>query len=211
MYGLSGFFMLVLWGCSSKSGIYQTGREWNFCAYFYDANHVLTDSFPVKMKTTAFNWVCMFMPEQKGLHYYYEGSEEPTGYIEDETRIFLHPPRGGKFAFTEIVPMPEISFPLTSSVQSDVKLEVIRYANMEELSGQTILQKQERTPNTEEYEYQGKNITCYKVEGWNTSHVETLGQYRVTYWFCPQLGFVRFLYTKPDHSVVDIRLGSTNF
>ena len=47
--------------------------------------------------------------------------------------------------------------------------------------------------------------------GWNTSHIEELGQYKVTYLFNERFGFVRFLYEKPDGSIVDMRLKQTNF
>jgi hypothetical protein len=41
-------------------------------------------------------------------------------------------------------------------------------------------------------------------------HIE-LGEYHCKYWFNEELGLIRLYYTKPDGSVVDLYLGSTNF
>ena len=64
---------------------------------------------------------------------------------------------------------------------------------------------------TEEFDYNGNRLLCYKIEGWNVSHVEEFGQYKVTYFYNENYGFVRFLYEKPNGSIVDIKLKQTNF
>jgi hypothetical protein len=206
---MSGLFVLLSSGCRNKDGIYQTGREWIFDAYFYDNNKTLVDSVPIKMETRLFNSVSFFS-WQKGLNYYYEGMEEHTGFIEDKEHIFLHSPRMGRFAFTAILPHPSMALPPELMTESHIKLTVVKMKGFEELNNQVISQTLKRT-ETEELEYARRKIFCYKSVGYNTSHIDILGQYKLTYWFHDTLGFVRILYEKPDSTQVDVKLRQTSF
>jgi hypothetical protein len=200
---------LMLFGCKHKDFVYQPYREWIFTAYFHDENKVITDSTTVKMETKGYALFSL-LSGQKMLFFYYDSMKEKTGYIANEDGISLHSPRMGRFAFTEILPTPHIGFPLGSKVESEIKLEVVK-CDFKELNNQTVIQTMTQKPDTEELEYAGEKIQCYKSEGHNTSHVETLGQYKVTYWFHEKFGFVRILYEKPDSSQIDIKLQKTNF
>ena len=198
-------------GCTTKDTdfIYQSGREWIFDAYFYNEAEELTDTIEVKMETKRLNWTSL-ISGQKGLSFEYDGIKEKTGFTEDKEHIFLHPPRGGDFAFTTIVPMPEVKLPPTLISESTTELKIVKSA-FKQLNGQTVSQKRQQMNETEEFDYNGNQLLCYKIEGWNTSHIEEFGQYKVTYLFNERFGFVRLLYEKPDGSIVDIRLRQTNF
>lgn len=200
-------------GCTDKNSnsIYKTGREWVFDTYFYNETKELTDSFEVKMEVVRFNSrFPFFWRNQKGLNYEYCNTKQETTIQENENYIGFFSPRLAQFDFTSIPPSPSIVLPpdmiSKSTIESDKgKSEDSNYANL--IFTQEIMQNNE----TEKFNYNGKELLCYKVEGLNTNYVEAFGQYKVIYFFNEHLGFVRFLYEKPDGSIVDMRLKKTNF
>lgn len=209
------YFILLLFGsfccsCTIKNSdfIYQAGREWIFSVYFYNADQELIDTIEVKMESKRFNRLSFFSG-QKGLNYEYAGIKEKAGFIEDERHVFLHPPRMGLFDFAEIPPMPQVNLPPHLITEAAIELKIV--AGFKELDGLTISQKRQQKNETEDFNYKGSQLFCYRIEGMNTSHLEELGQYKVTYLFNEQFGFVRFLYEKPGGSIVDMQLKETNF
>jgi hypothetical protein len=196
--------------CAKKDSrlVYQSGRVWLFNAYFYNESKVLTDTIEVKMGVGSYYWLSLFSG-QKRLSFEYAGIKENTGFIEDKEYVFLHPPREKVFAFTEILPMPEVLIPPSIISESKIELKTVKRFN--QLNHQTISQKRKQMNETEEFDYNGNRLLCYKIEGWNVSHVEEFGQYKVTYFYNENYGFVRFLYEKPNGSIVDIKLKQTNF
>ena len=193
-------FLVIIFcgGCNREEDnfIYKSGRKWIFNAYFYDKDKNLTDTIEMKMQSKRFNSLSI-ISGQKGLNFEYSEIKEKTGLTEDEKGISLHSPRQGVFVFTIIVPMPSVTLPPCNISESTIELNTLK-TGIKELDKQIIYQATQQKNETEEFYYKGNQLLCYKIEGWNTSHIEEIGQYKVTYFFNEHFGFVRFLYEKPE-------------
>lgn len=207
-------FIIFCNGCTTtdKNSIYQQEREWIFNVYFYNKVKKLMDTTEVKMSTKRFNWFS-FPSRQRDLVFEYAGTKvRKSGLIEDEKRISLPFSDRGIFTFTKIIPGPSIDLPPYLITETSMESKIVKSVpSNKELDGQIISQKSRQMNETEEFEYNKEQLLCYKIEGWNTSHIEEFGQYKVTYWFNEKYGFTRLLYEKPDSSIVDIQLVRTNF
>lgn len=209
-------FLLCIFciGCTNKNSncIYQPGREWIFDAYFYNENKELTNNFEVKMKVVKFNSRFLFFwRKQKGLNYEYCGIKQETTIRENKNYISFFSPRLGNFDFTSILPSPTISLPPDNISKSTIKSNDKGMSDDTNFANLIFTQEIKQNNETEYFEYNGKQLLCYKVEGLNTNYVELFGQHKVSYFFNDRFGFVRFLYEKPDGSIVEMRLKKTNF
>jgi hypothetical protein len=159
--------------------------------------------------------VASMLSNQKGVTYTYgncadrETYSESTGVEETDKNVFLHSPRLGMFAFTEVLPFPSISLPAELVTSAESELHVAK-SSFKPAENKTIKQLLERT-GTDTLSVGKNKYPCYLLEGKNTNYIAELGQYHCKYWFNEQLGFIRLYYTKPDGSAVDIYLESTNF
>lgn len=92
-----------------SSPIYQPNKEWVYEARFYNPSGVCTDSQTVTMRVHDER----FMLSQTKISWIFENNKSHTGVVEKEEKIWIHPPRMGKFKqFTEFAPFPELNFPL---------------------------------------------------------------------------------------------------
>lgn len=209
----------TIYSCTNKSEtddnkIYKDDREWIFDVAFKDAGGIVTDTCSLKLQVGEVS-LASLLAEQKGVTFEYHncaGSEsykETTGVLENEEQVFLHSPRDGAFAFTEVVPFPTIAYPLESKTSSEIELHVAKVP-FKPAENKIIKQILERT-TTDTITYKGTKLTCYLIEGKNTNYIEEIGQYSGIYWFNEKYGFVRLLYKKPDGSTVDLVLAETNF
>ncbi len=147
---------------------------------------------------------------EAGLRYDYEkcGNNpayyEITSYIDNENYVELHPPRMGMLSFTAVLPYPNYHYPegCVVSINGETYFEKTTFAPAK---GKTISYKSEQE-GEEIILCKGKEIKCYLVNGENTSHIEELGQYKVKYYFNPDLGFVKWEYTLPNKEQVILEL-----
>ena len=210
-----------LWGCGQKNttleegnSIYTDGRQWTYNVTFSDSSGTVLSSCTLQLSAGASS-VSSVLAGQKGITYNYsncdsaQSFEETTGVDESAEGIFLHPPRLGAFAFTEVVPFPRITYPAELITSSEVELTV-RKSAFKPAENKTFQHIIERTV-TDTIVYKDTRIPCYVIEGRNTNYIKEIGQYKCKYWFSPKYGFVRLLYYKPDSSTVDLVLADTNF
>lgn len=130
--------------------------------------------------------------------------QETTGIIEDETGISIHQPRLGDLYFTAILPMPSVNFPLENKTESEIETKILK-SSFREINGKTIKQAK-RSLGIDTLLYKGKLINCYVFEAENLNYITEIGKYSVRYWFNEKYGFVKYLYTKPDGTHIDIKL-----
>lgn len=220
LYSIVCFVLLiVIYSCTDKSEtddnkIYTDDREWTFKVAFKDATGKVADTCTLKLQVGEKS-LASIMAGQKGIAYVYDNCDEPvayketTGVDESEEGIFLHSPRLGAFAFTEVIPFPTINYPAELKTSSEIELKVIK-STFKPAENKTIKQILERTI-TDTITYKGAKLVCFIVEGKNTNYIKEIGQYTGTYWFNEQYGFVRLLYKKPDGSTIDLVLTDTNF
>lgn len=218
------FLIIIVGAYSCKSdqstnkqdskNIYLDKREWTFKVYFKDALENVIDTCQLKL-TVGKTSISSLLANQEGILYTYSGCndsksyKETTGVDESSNGIFLHPPRLGEFAFTEVVPFPRINYPVELQSSSEIELKVAKSA-FKMAENKTFKHIIERT-TTDTLQYKNTTILCYVVEGRNTNYIEEIGRYKATYWFNQKYGFVRLSYFKPDKSSIDIVLENTNF
>ncbi|MEE1897026.1 hypothetical protein V1389_01675 [Flavobacterium rakeshii] len=208
-------------GCGQKkttpdegNAIYSDGKEWTYNVTFSDSSGTALSNCTLKLSVGSSSVASVFTG-QKGITYNYtncdsnQSFEETTGVDESTEGIFLHPPRLGAFAFTEVVPFPRINYPPELITSSEVELTV-RKSAFKPAENKTFQHTIERTV-TDTLTFKNSKVVCYVVEGRNTNYIKEIGQYKGKYWFSPKYGFVQLLYYKPDGSTVDLLLADTNF
>jgi len=209
------YCILLLYSCSKsdKTGIYRTGRVWNFSCYFYDAYNNMIDSSSLQLEIGTGS-ILSYITNQKELKY--SGTcngrkiKESTGVDEKENMIFIHPPRVGKcFSFTEIPPMPQVELPINMTSVSNIELKVVK-AEFEGLNGKTIKQTH-RPVRIDTFTFADTTIKCTVITGENTNLIDELGMYKCEFYFNEHYGFVQLNYMKPNGEQVKIVLRKTNF
>jgi hypothetical protein len=131
-----------------------------------------------------------FNPNRKLARTHVVIPNETTGIIENEKKLWMHPLRGREYSFTEVAPFPKIEYPLEDGATW------IEYLSVQEgwgdWDGSTI---------ASEYKVIGKEAIslAYKpvTEAWRIeSNAEaSFGKTYLTYWFSPEYGFVKMVYT----------------
>jgi hypothetical protein len=208
--------LLLMPGCGKKydTGIYRTGRSWDFYAYFFDAQNHVTDSCSLQLKIGN-GGILSSITGQRELKYTYgkccgkDGITETTGVDERADFVFIHPPRLASFSFTEIPPMPEVRLPVDMTGTSTSELKVVK-ADFKGLDGKTIRQKS-RPAGMEDFRFADTTIKCVVLEGENTNYLDELGLYKGAHLFNGHFGFVQLNYYKPNGESVKIILKATNF
>lgn len=197
---------MVLVGCaSSRHTIYKQDNVYSYEVFVInaDADTIANCSLQMKMQgksvfgksTLRYDYgKCQNQPA------YYE----ITSYEDNENHIDLHPPRMGLLSFTSILPYPTYHYPLgcVASIKGETYFEKSTFTSA---TGKTISYKSEQQ-GEETLHHNGKEIKCYLVNGENTSHIEELGQYKVKYYFNPDLGFVKWEYTLPNKERIILEL-----
>lgn len=118
-YGINILVLFILFAsCSSNENkLYQSGKVWNYDAEFrgidsvfhYQIQMIPGGSFLFQQKI---KWV-VSLPDSVKSDTFLFRSESTTGFIEDESKVWLHPPRTHRFkCITQLAPYPQIQFPL---------------------------------------------------------------------------------------------------
>ena len=199
-------FLYISCNGQTKESIFTKGKKWEYKCIFYSTEEKVIDSFTIDMKVQS-NLTAILSQQIPIIYEYpFDGKiiKETTGIIEDKAGINIHQPRLGNLYFTAILPMPSVNFPLGSNSESESETKIIK-SSFEEINGKTIKQAK-RSAGTDTFVYKDEVINCYVYEAENLSEIEELGKYNLRYWFNEKYGFVRYLYTKPDGSAIDIKL-----
>jgi hypothetical protein len=206
---------LSFYSCNRNynTGIYRTGRAWNFEVYFFDAQNRLADSCSLQL-TIGKGGLLSFAMNQRELKYTYGkccGKElsETTGVDERGNYVFIHPPRSACLSFTEVPPMPEINLPVNMTSVSTGEIKILK-SEMNGLAGKTIKQKS-RVVKMDTFSFADTTIKCVETEGENTNYTDEIGLYKSAYLFNEYYGFVQLSYYKPTGESVKIILKTVNF
>lgn len=181
-----------------EATIYKAGREWVYRGKFLNSNGEVTSSQSITLNIPGGD----FLGQQIMIKWSYEkGGAEVTGIIDNPKRVWSHPPRGGDFRFTELTSFPEIIKPFKKGDkwggvlhigQGWGELEGLDINNYYEVIGQ------------KDVSTAFKNFKdCWQVD---TRTESKKGNYKVTYYFHPEYGFVRWEYTNPDSTKVILDL-----
>ena len=205
-----GFIVTLVFFISCRGqatdSIFIKGKIWEYNCVIYSTEKEVINSFPITMEVESN--LTAFLSQQTPIVYTYPYNEETiketTGIIEDETGISIHQPRLGDLYFTAILPMPSINYPLQNESESQSETKIVK-SSFNEINGKTIKQAK-RTVGTDTISYKKEMITCYMYEAENLNLLGEVGKYSLKYWFNEKYGFVKYLYTKPDGSIVEINL-----
>lgn len=119
---------------------------------------------------------------------------EVTGVTMTAERIFLHPPRTGRFAIIEFCPFPIIEFPLKIGKEWNWKLEnipEIYYQSIKEYkkSKITTVRNNYRTNNITYWNFEQKKeiVNCHRI---SARGITSYGDSRLTLYYSDKYGFV---------------------
>lgn len=212
------FLTLPLISCSGDNGdrnVYKDGRVFTYGVYFYDNQENIKDSCQIDLIVGKTSLIRLLMPEQTPLRFMHkkccgqESIKENTGLIDNNERVFIHPPRLGCMAFTALSPMPDVNLPYSTFTSTTGTLTVGK-SNYEGLSGKRLKQKTENTGTTT-FHFKDQEYEVYMTEGENTNHIDEFGVNKVTHYFNRKLGFVLMIYNRPDGTKVVLLLKDINF
>lgn len=184
-----------------KATIFRINRKWEYKAHFLDKQNNITGCQSITLKVLKGN----FLEQQiKAIWDYgkttFKGMNEGTGIIDFPGYIWLHPPRKGKFKFTQFAPFPQIRNPLKKGNKWESTLTLNKKCG--KLAGLEIKGYYEITKQ-KVISLPTKSIKCWQV---NSVSKSKLGIYKAIYYFNPEYGFVRWEYMKPDSTSVILDL-----
>jgi len=214
-------YLLILcsfFGCSSqeKNPIYYKGRTFIYqVKTLKDSTVLRTDKIKLKV-TDNLSAKIMFLGKQTGIKWVYETVvdstsgkpiTETTGVIDDSTQVYLHPPRLNFMSFTEIPPFPNIFLPPDTRSTITVTTSVVK--GFGKLDGKKLKQTFKVIGKENLTLFDKKYKDVWVIQGGNTNYIDKIGQYKVTYWFDQNYGFIRMKYEKPNGEIVDLKLKPT--
>lgn len=116
----------------AENPVYPPDSSWTFTAEFYDSTNKMIRTDTLKLKTIDQR----FMLTQNKIKWILKSEdktlEETTGIIENEKKLWIHPPRfDDYFEFTEYSAFPEIRRPITIDMSWETQLMLGSYADEE--------------------------------------------------------------------------------
>lgn len=191
---------------SSDGDIFVTGSQWVYVITTFDSNKSIKKIDTITLTVEEGRFLLM----QKKISWSIkselpDGSTkevmEITGVVEDNNRIWLHPPRFDYLKFTELTAFPEIKFPINVGKTWASTLHI--GAGWGEWKGEKVSSTYEiKGVNTKEMKAQNSD-SCYIVSAVSKSK---LGIYKTTYCFNLTSGFEYFNYEHPDSTLTNITL-----
>lgn len=222
--------LLFFFGCGNAekyASIYKAGRIWNYDVSITDSSGNIVDTFSLIKTSRASTSTEKMMGAPMMVCYEYKSGDsllnkESTGVTDnEETSIYLHPPREYVLELTEITPFPRAHKEMKPNswdwyqVKSELHIQKASYFDKGKnetinLAGKTIEQHL-WAEDTTTITYRNEAIFCYILKGKNLNHIEELGEFKCTYFFNEKYGFVKWIYHPPWGDEVVISLRSTNF
>ncbi|MDI3479148.1 MAG: hypothetical protein PWQ14_294 [Rikenellaceae bacterium] len=183
-----------------ENPVYPPDKTWTFTAEFYDTENKLIRTDTLKLKTINQR----FMLTQNKIKWILKSnnktSEEITGIIENEKRLWIHPPRfDDYFEFTEYSAFPEIRKPISINNKWGTQLMLGTYADKEMGNKMTLEYSiiNIDTINT------SPTIINVKILGKGKSG---LGTYTCEMDFHEKKGFTKLTYLKQNNEKLIIQL-----
>ena len=131
-------------------------------------------------------------------------SSDTTGYIENETRLFLHPPRHQHYTIIELAPFPEIDLPLEKS--KEYQRILFTSTGWGEYS-QLKIKNKYLIKGSHEIEWNNKLINVWDIQ--SKSHSE-VGTSAADFVFNNQLGYIEIDYRFFNGIEISIKLIQIN-
>ncbi|MDQ1772976.1 hypothetical protein GQR60_12760 [Labilibaculum sp. A4] len=133
------------------------------------------------------------------------GLNYQTGIIENENRIWLHPPRNDQYMIHEYSPFPEIRFPLAVGNKWETDFGCVwENRQFKITANDKVFHLYEVVSIEKVYsDLKQSEIDCYKIVGTiNHPKIKT----KWIGWFNSELGFVKMTFYNLDHSITEMCL-----
>lgn len=198
-------FSVLFVGCTSLGdGPYNPGDLYEFDIELQDSLYTFSD-LNLKIMESSF-----FVLQQKVVwegHYtdHSTGSSSKTtsttGIVQNENKIWLHPPRIGPLELLEAFPFPEVRFPLKPGQTWKSSINVV--SGFKELNGKKVIS---------DYIVIGDTVTPLnsQLRTWEIharSEIEDDSRsFEVRYQYSPEKGFIWFNYTIDDKPFAQLEL-----
>lgn len=184
-------FVLLISCTSKENELYQSGKVWYYDAEYrsnnkqfnYDIRMIPGGIFFLQQKI---KWVVELPDSIKQGEFLFR-SESTTGFIENKSKIWLHPPRTHEFKFiTQLAPYPQIQFPLI--IGDTIKGNITMTNNWGEWNG--------KSSNYHLVLIEKEYNSALKDTLWVLKGEGVLGKDRAsaTHWFSKSRGFVESIY-----------------
>ena len=125
---------------------------------------------------------------------------DSTGFIENDQKIFIHPPRHNQYTYTEIAPFPQIDYPL--ELNKKYRRILFIGSGWGEWDNLKLKNEYEIYKN-EAILFFEKKLDCWFIN--STSHSE-LGQSSMDFIFSTEIGFIEMNYTFYDKKKITFKL-----
>ncbi len=111
--------VLLFISCTSKENkLYQSEKVWHYEAEYRSADSLF--NYEIQMipggmflLQQKIKWI-VTLPDSISTNEFLFRSESTTGFKENDSKIWLHPPRTHQFKYiTQLAPYPQVQFPLT--------------------------------------------------------------------------------------------------
>ncbi|MCX6271171.1 MAG: hypothetical protein NTU44_08130 [Bacteroidetes bacterium] len=126
--------------------------------------------------------------------------DDTTGVIENDKKLWIHPPRHCQYTITEIAPFPDVEFPCEINKKYGKILYIGNgwgeWDNLKIKSSYEIVGKESRKIGT-------KNCECWIIESESDSE---LGISHLTTAYNEKIGFVEFIYSFYNEVKIKIEL-----
>lgn len=133
------------------------------------------------------------------------GPNYQTGIIENDEKIWLHPPRHENYKILEYSPFPYVKFPLKIGEFWNWELALGDYWACEELgiSGDDIMEYNYKIDCIENLNIYGQPAECYKIIS-KSINPKIRSSWKA--WYNVKYGFVKMVYSNVDKSVIEFEL-----
>jgi len=202
-------FILLFTGCNEPNKFFLNRESLlTYSLSSIDAKGNIKDCGKLKVNIEP-SWKMWFAFDQT-MSYQYKDCEtgdslyEITGFFLDEHNFDLHPPRLGSLYFTEILPFPSVSIPISIGNSKTSELTVAK-STFNQLNGKKVNTSLEVT-DTFRVNYRNKSELVYRLKGENTNLIKELGQFHCEYLVSPQIGFIEMKFRKPDGTMLKLVL-----
>lgn len=128
---------------------------------------------------------------------------ENTGIVENESNIWLHPPRTGAFSTLESCPFPYLKMPLKKGQNWSDKLEVGEQWSQGKWTGKMSFDIEYEILGDEEIRNRKLDIDFWVIEGIASSQV---GTSKLIAHYNPEIGFIQLQYTTLDGETISFLL-----
>lgn len=174
------------------SQIYNTPKEFNYQV----SNDILNIHKDIKLRCNGDLWEIPFQNEKEennwSITWIYDKRKGNTGVIENDSVIFLHPPRMKEFAQLEFCPFPIVHLPISVSKTWTFKItgtkDYIRSINREVNKEIDVVSQYTVKGKVKFYSFWlARTINCWEIRGLGQTE---LGQTGLTAYFSDECGFV---------------------